>query len=604
MKIFKLNIPFIIIIFMLFLSCEDILDKSPKDSYSDPVVWSDINLAEAYLTKVYQSLDFQFSRHGKTGSLADEITRGKGGSASEYTLGQITPTNLDAQVGQLTWERYSNIRRINQFLVNIENVPKNYEGVARSKIEDQIKVLKGEALFLRAWEYHTILRSYGGVPIIDIAFSLEDDFLEYSRSTFEETVDFIVKDCIEAAALLNLKSDMEMGRATREAALALKSRVLLFAASDLTADGTAKNELVGYKNPNRTALWKAAKDAAKEVMDLGTVKLEDFGAPDKDEVAENYFAFFKAHTLENSEVIWGRMFRKDVGNIHYLNRSCGPNGNSNFGNSAPLQQFVDSYQMIDGSDFFDHFKIDENNEYVNISTKFDSGNPYDNREPRFYASILYDGAVWQPRFSNLVDRDPIGIYDRRTRKVIENGSVVLEYDGIDTRNGPVDNWNGSYTGYCTKKSNDDKTIGRDEANENIEIYLRYAEVILNYAEACLGLGEEEIASQYINLIRNRSGLPDFKGDITEALRYERKIELFFENNRWYDIRRWKILEEVLDMTPGGVHIEEVTEDGLISVTWKRITAVETYRPSEKLYWIPIADDEMKRAPKLVQNPGY
>lgn len=590
---------------VFFSACnEDILDKSPLNSYSDPLVWSNIDLASTYLTRVYQQLDYSLSRHQKKGNMTDEVTIAKGGTSNVYNQGTITASNTGTDIGQLSWNHFSNIQRINLFLENIDRVANSYSDAEKPKIEARAKVLKGEALFLRAWEYHTIMFSYGGVPLMEKPFTLNEDFNGITRATFKETVDFIVKDCDDAASLLKLKSEMEMGRATKESALALKSRVLLFAASDLTADGTAKSELVGYANPNRTALWTAARDAAKAVMDLGTAKLADFGAPNKKLVAEKYFAMFKAYDLSDNEVIWGRMFRQDVGSRHTINRSAGPNGNSNYGNTCPLQAFVDSYEMEDGSKFFDHFTLNENKEYKNISTKFRNENPYYNREPRFYASILFDSAVWQPRFSNLSDIDPVGIYDRRTRKVIENGVVISERYGLDTRQGPVDNWNGSYSGYVLKKLLDDKCIGRDEYNQNIWIYLRFVEVIFNYAEACLELGDETNAAKYINMVRNRAGLPNFTGDITAALRHERKIEMFMEDIRWYDIRRWKILIDVLNTPPGGIDIMEVVNDGVKTTTWKWISAQPVNKPNEKLYWLPIAADELKRAPQLQQNPGY
>ena len=364
------------------------------------------------------------------------------------------------------------------------------------------------------------------------------------------------------------------------------------------------NELVAYNNPDRNALWTAAKNAAKAVIDLGTCELADFGAPDQAMVAQKYFEFFKAYDLSNSEVIWGRMHRKDVGFTIATNRRLGPNGLNNWGDNGPTGNHVDSYEMKDGSKFFDHFTIAENGEYVNISSIFTSNNPYRDRDPRFYASILYDSAVWQPRFPNLADIDPLGIYDRRTRIKIINGNVVSERFGLDTRSGPVEPWNGAYGGYLLKKFMDDKIIGRDENNENIILYIRYAEVLLNYAEACLELGETETATVYLNMIRNRSGLPDFTGDITKALRHERRIELFAENLRWYDIRRWNIIEDVLSETPSGIDITEVNEDGVTTTTWKWIQAQPNNHWLDKMYWIPIPTEELNKAPQLIQNPGY
>lgn len=141
--------------------------------------------------------------------------------------------------------------------------------------------------------------------------------------------------------------------------------------------------------------------------------------------------------------------------------------------------------------------------------------------------------------------------------------------------GPVQAWNVGYTGFLMKKMMDHEVIGRDEFNENVRISLRYAEVIMNYAESSLGLGETQEAARYINMIRNRAAMPDFIGDIEKALRYEREIEFTFKNIRWFDIRRWKILEEEL-VDAKGVEITEITnlENETITTTWRRLIVQE------------------------------
>lgn len=605
MKNISIHIMLFALFMLLFTACEDALDKSPVNSYSDESVWSDINLASTYLLGAYNEIAHDL--HGTmSGAMTDEILIGRGPSSQPYNTGEITADRIGNVHDKDCWERcFENIQKINLFLQNIENISSYYDESERSQIEEQASVLKGEAVFLRAWEYHCLMRSYGGVPLIDSPFTLESDFLTYERSSFEETVNFIVDDCDEAADLLMWKADTEMGRATREAAMALKSRVLLFAASDLTADGNAQSNLVGYENPDREALWTAARDAAKAVIDLPSCELSDFGAPDKEAVAENYHLFFAARDLSSEEVIWGRMFLPDVGERHNFNTTSGPNGYGGAGRNGPMQQMVDSYQMEDGSSFQDHFTLNENNEYINISTQFTNENPYYNRDPRFYGSVYYDSAKYlMPRWENLIDIDPVGIYDRRTRIVIENGQEISSRPGLDTRGGPYRSWNGNYCGYLTKKFTDPETVTRDEKNENIYIYIRYAEIILNYAEACLELGDIATATEYINMIRNRAAMPDFTGDVEDALRYERKIELYQEDSRWYDIRRWKILMDVMDITPAGIDITEITEDGVTTTTWKRIDAQEANNTVEKMYWLPIESSERKRAPQLDQNPGY
>ena len=606
------NIILSLILVLLLPACEsDLLDKTPLDSYSDVTVWSDPALASAYLSYCYHYLNYGL-RAVMLGSVADEMPVGRGSSSQPYNLGTISPDNLGGAQGNpffthLSWStgNWQNVQRINIFLDNIDLIKDNYPASEQAAVKAKTDVLKGEGLFLRAFVYHNFCRLYGGVPIMKTANKLGDDFGSLARATFEETVNFIAKDCDDAAALLPLKADQVMGRATKEAALALKSRILLFAASDLTADGSAVSEIVGYKTSNRTALWTTAKNAAKAVIDLGTAKLADFGAPDQAAVANNYFRFFMAYTLASDEVIWGRMFLMSLGQTHRINQTNGPNGINNFGRNGPLQSMVDEYEMKDGSKFFDHFEIDGSKNYKNKSTVFGHENPYYDREPRFYANVLYDSALWQQRPANLQPRDPLGIYERRTHRTMNADGSFTDVFGLDTRKGPLSPGNGCYGGYLTKKFMDITSNGDVQNNQNIWIYMRYAEVLLNYAEACLELGETDEAATYINMIRNRASLPDFTGDIKEALRHERKIELYGEESRWYDIRRWKILIETMTPPLGGIDILEIKNlDGTYTTTWKWIKAHADNKPDVKLYWIPIGTTEMKKAPQLAQNPGY
>jgi starch-binding outer membrane protein, SusD/RagB family len=588
---------FAILVLMLLACSEKILDKTPLDSYSDPIVWADANLASRYLNTIYNNVPNGWrgrGHHYSTAPFAREATYLKGGTLLEYDRADISPDNVGNDRGHLNWVKFPEIQKLNYFISNIEKMPD----------QTSANVLKGEALFLRALFYVEICRSYGGVPLFDKPNQFGDEFSQIGRATFEETIDFIVKDCDEASQLLDLKSNSVMGRATKEAALALKSRILLFAASDLTADGLAESELVGYSSPDRTALWTAARDAAKAVIDLGTCQLSDFGAPDQAEVAKKYFEFFYAKTLADKEIIWGRMYRLDVGAALWTNRWCGPNGLNCWGNNGPYGNLADEYEMKDGSKFFDHFTLDANKEYKNSSSTFLHENIFYDREPRFYANFLYDSVPWQKRPEDLAGTDPLGIYDRRTRIVIEGGVEISKRFGIDTRQGPVSPQNAPYTGYILKKYMDPEVIGATDRNHNVTIWIRYAEILLNYAEASLELGDEETAKTYINMVRNRAGLPDITGNIETALRHERRIEFTIESVRWYDERRWKNLEENFAPELYGVDITEVTEDGVTTTTWAQSYAAPERTFDKKLYWIPIPRDEIQRAPLLVQNPNY
>ena len=593
----------------VFTSCEkQILDKKPLDNYSDATIWADVNLADRYLLQSYNCL--QADLHvSMLSNLTDESNATHAFGMENYLTGKMTADNPSPIPGAwgmdwMSWDViFSYIQQINIFISNVDKVLDSYNEPEKSAMKEKVDGMKGEAYFLRAFCYYQLACNYGGVPIMEVPNKLGDDFLTIIRATFEETVNFITSDCDAAFDLLG--DDMEMGRATKGAALALKSRVLLFAASDLMADGTATNEYVGYTNPDRNALWTAAKNAAKAVMDLGMYELADFGAPDRVAVSKNYFGLFKSKDLSNKEIIWGKMFLKNVGALNENNMNHGSNGFGDWGCTAPTQNLVDAYQMEDGSDFFDHFELDNEGYYRNISSNYTNENIYYNRDPRFYGTILYDSAKWLNRYADLIEKDPLGIYDRRTRITIQNGVEISKIFGIDTKGGPVDSEDGTNTGYVMKKYLDDEVYSMFGRNENVWIELRYAEVLMNYAEACLELGETLEATTYINMIRNRAAMPDFTGDIRDALRYERRIEFAFESRRWYDIRRWKLLEEALT-DANGVNIIEIKNlnDGTITTTWRQIHVEDRGPVQSKMYWLPIPRAEMKRAPQLVNNPGY
>lgn len=610
MKSYRSYIRILSLLIIALSSCSKILDKTPQDKYSDALLWSDVNLADKYLLDTYNNALNGGFGYLSFASVTDESHDTHGFGTENYLQGNITSSNTAPfgiwAFGYTTWNTmYKNIQKLNIFLENVDKISLAYPAAEQPTIKTRTDLMKGEAIFLRAFCYHQLARNYGGVLLITKPFEVGGDYLSIKRATFQETVDFISQQCDTSAALLNDKAGMEMGRATKGAALALKSRILLFAASDLTADGSAATDIVGYKPADRTALWTAAKNAAKAVMDLGTYDLADFGAPDKAAVATNFFNFFKKTDLSSNEVIWGKMFLKDVGSRNQMNLINGTNGFVMYGCNAPTGNLADAFQMEDGSPFSNHYQVDANNFYRNVSSKYGSPNMYYNREPRFYAEILYDSAIWQKRLPDLAPRDPLGIYDRRTRISIKGGVESRVY-GIDTRQGPIDPDDGTYTGYTFKKYMDDAVYGTEtNNNQNAWLEFRYAEVLLNYAEACIGLNQIPEATIYINKVRNRSALPDFTGDATTALRYERRIEFVYEDVRWYDIRRWKILDEALVNATGVDIIETNNQDnGTVSTTWRKIQVQQRGPVQPKMYWVPIPVDEINRAPQLVPNPGY
>lgn len=573
-------------------SCNNLLDVKPLDQITSAAVWKDASLMKAYVNNMYIGLGKgEFNSTSGLGDLTDEAMWTNG--ATTFLLSNITPDNMGiiggSRFSYLNWDdNYSYIRKCNVFLENTKDS-------SSFKEKDLVQRLRGETYFLRAYFYHNLLRTFGGVPIITHVYGLDDSTL-VARNSFAETVDFIVKNADSAAALLPLsyKGD-DVGRATKGAALALKSRVLLYAASDLYNINPSGMPETGYKNASasdRQARWQAAKDAAKAVMDLNMYSLYN---KFPDSAAENYSNLFLDKT-SNPEIIFCRFLSTENGAPN-VGTWFSPNGYDGWGEESPIQQMVDAYEMRDGSEF-------------SWDNQTEAAHPYENRDPRFYASIFYDGAHWRKRYSDGAGFDPVGIVQAFKELTLPDGSTL---PGIDTRQGPIENWNGSYPNYYCRKFLDPTNDHLAIAQEVPWIFFRYGEILLNYAEASMELGEYQDARDAINQIRERAGMPDFSPSLTDVqmmkkYRNERRVEMAFEQQRFFDMRRWMIAPVVMSENAKGIEIFVKGTDRADRSTYHdyqyNVVAVQDRRWNDKMYFMPIPFDEIQRNSELVQNPGY
>jgi hypothetical protein len=571
--------------------CNSILDVSPKDQFPEQAVFADPNLAEAFLNDIYRGMG-----HGlyeiMLSSLTDETHFIHGYGTDKIVQAVITPSDRgcldDGRLAHYNWgSTYSRIRQVNTFLSQIDQA--TFDAALKQR-------MKGEAFFLRAYFYHNLMRMYGGVPLITKVYGLNEDY-SVARSSFQETVAFIAADADSAAALLPLSySGADIGRATKGAALALKARVLLYAASDLYNANPSRNAYTGYTSPqDPAALWRAAKDAAKAVMDLGIYSLFRPNPANAQEAAQNYGDLFLQKV--STEAILSRYFlatRDDGYNPGLFN---GPNGFHTWGGNTPIQNLVDDYRMADGS------KFDWNN-------PAEAAAPYANRDPRFYASIAYDGAPWRPRPDDVKGLDPVGIIQTFRALKLPDSSVVA---GLDTRDSPVENWNGAYSGYYIRKFIDPSVNAQFTKEEVPWIFFRYGEVLLNYAEASIELNELGDAVTALNQIRVRAGMPPFAAALGQATlrdeyRNERRVEMAFEEQRFFDVRRWMIAPPALSKPAQGINIFLSGTSRTDRTTWTNYRyatdTVQTRVWNDKMYFMPIRLDEMNRNSLLKQNPGY
>lgn len=556
------------IVIFLLIGCDqgilsdNILHKEHKSALTEDNVFGDIELTERYVWDAYNVLGYRglhnsdgAARRVMIASLTDEAYWLFNYGTWNWLAGLTTPDEALSRFP--IWEQmYDGIRKVNVFFDKIDEV----EGD-----EERINRLKGEMKYLRAWAYARLINFYGGVPLITDAFELDDDF-ERERDSYQDIVNFIVNELDETAEMVpGTVNDNEWGRVTKGAAMALKAKQLLYAASKLHDPNTQPNgPLFDYENSTK---WQAASDAAKAVLDMDQYSLQDVNS------SQDYQDIF---LRINPEIIHGRAEHSEYGSVGTRVDINSPNGlGGNSCNTLTLN-LVQDFEMANGK------KIHEEGSGYNPSPE----TVYDNRELRFYASVVYNGGTFR-------------------------GQEVEFFlpGGQSSSDGP-EGWNYTVTGHTLRKFLDESIDPTQEIGTQPIIYFRLAEFYLNYAEAQYHLGNESIAREYLNIIRNRVNLPDRNSsgqELLEDIRHERRIELNFENgHRFFDVRRWMIAGNTENESVLGREWKYVDEDGELDINGELIyndIVVQEREFNPRNYYLPIQRSEVERS-GIEQNPGY
>ena len=544
----KARIIYIAAAFFLFTACDGKLEIEPTDQLTDVTVWQTPANANLFLNDIYNSLNpgpqstvftnvpseisndplDNFSDNSISGPLAGIP------SYVNFAQGAYGPST---PIFTPHWKNmYANIRQCNVFI----------ENVSKAGFDDNTKKgMLAQARFLRAYFYKSLMDLYGGVPLITFPLprTAQGDGIFYPRNTYEECVAFIQKECEAAAADLPLKvAAKEAGRATKGAAWALEGEQLLYAGK-----------------------WK----------DAAAVNLKIINAGAGYDLYPDYGQLFLPANENNQEVIFDVQYAANVkGEIKekYWNPVKVSDGGG-WGAVNPTQNLVDDYEFLDGKT------------EAEGSVMFDPEHPYDNRDKRFAASIIYDGASWKNGI----------IY---TRLGVANNTNELDEAGAGGK---------GRTGYFLKKMVDPAIVPGVSSGANAVIW-RYAEVLLNYAEAQNeAAGPDGTVYDAVNKVRTRAGLPALPGNLTQSgmrarIRRERRVELAFEGKRLFDLWRWKIAGEVFSKP---LRAMKITGNG-DHLIYQKINAGGgkiTFDPS-KNYLMPIPQTVMAQNPKIEQNPNY
>lgn len=560
------NIIFIFLLSVLLVSCDsDFLNVKPTN-LTDEAVWKDAALTEAYIINLYTGIRLtdkepsQGDRYIGFGrgfhwamyaSVTDEAVYSNDDQTYLVQRGQLSPSNIGWM--STVWGRsYRSIREANLVLENISETPVS---------EERRERLVAEIRFVRAFRYFDLLKGFGGVPLMgDRVTKLTDNFDDlYDRKTIDETVGYIVSELDEIIGSLPDApgSDWERGRATAPAAMALKSRVLLYAASPLYTDGV-----------NDAAKWTAAAEAANDVIELNQFSLVKNLSVDP---SENYRLFFLSPPTTTEDIFF-REYTPTSPSMA-MERMNAPNGYGGWGGNCPMQNLVDDYEMSNGLPISDG------------ASGYDEQDPYTDRDPRFYATILHNGA------------------DYRGRKI-----ETFLPSGKDSPDGN-EPWNTSPTGYYLRKFLKETVDLEDWNNMGTATwrYFRYAEILLNYAEAQNeAVGPDGSVYDAINEVRDRAGMPALPGGLTqdqmrERIRNERRIELAYEEHRYFDVRRWLIADVVENESAQGISI--TNNGGTLTFARKEALGGKNFEPQH--YWFPIPISEINISNgKLQQNPDY
>jgi len=594
------NLLFIALIFIGITSCEDdsFLDTSNKANLDDNTLWVSEQNADLFLNGCYAKLyptgsgwpdtqldNFSDDAHArvyfgsyswKEGNVNIALTPGGGFS------GPQGPSN-----GNNSWQAtYKNVRDLNSYIENIRLHASNYSS-------DYVASRIDEARFLRAYHYSELFMRTGGVVIDTVVQSRSSsslDDLQKPRNTYEETFNFIISelDVILNNANLEIKyqiSNPDAGRATLGAAMVLKGWIQLFAASP--AYNSPSPAVPDPNNLQHFASYNAARWADAAATNKKFIETWGGGVYD---LFPEMVNFWREENEYNSEVIWDRQFVPGTLPNRY-GAYGGPANldniiNVTWGEYQPTQSIIDDFQMANGKNITDP------------TSGYDDQNPYLGREKRFYDFICFDGSTYFREWMSKPD------------------TVWMRIDKVNQSNNEIDLSganDATQTGYWFTKQLS-KYDPRDLADcgQNYVFY-RYAEVLLNYAEAQNeAVGPDASVYAAINAIRTRPGtdLPELLGGLSKdemrnAIHRERRIELSYEQKRLFDIWRWKEADERLNQPTMGTKIyNSIPDDNSGVWIYEKFPLAMGHIFTNKMYFSPIPQEVIDRNPKILQNLGY
>ena len=571
-----------------FMSCNKQLDLPSDGRITMDQVFSDYNRTRGYLNSCYGYLPTLSMDRASLSDEAEDANDVTSGSKFDmWYSGNLTPSNYGSfsSDGSPWTSLYEGIYKCNNFLANIGG------STAYASAEEKAG-WTAQAHALRALYYLQLIKRYGGVPIFSTPLGIDHDFSKDTRASFADVVKFIVNDCDSALAVPNTQLgfswniyDNQYGIMSRAVAYAIKSEAVMYAASPLWSDGT-------YTWADAT---KATAEALFQCLD------NDYSlftkVPTGDAAQNAYALYFLTSSNDKRAVDKETIYQGGATMNVWRDAGLPTNDGMTTAGPCPTQDLVDSYEMANGeapiTGYSDASRLQP---IVNAASGYDENNPYVGRDPRFYASIYYNGAV---RYLNQPSGQKVETY-------------VGGAEGISSLN-----IKHTRTGYYLRKFNNYKSAKSNNADGAMRLF-RLAELYMNFAECAYQsdgpdapitlLGHTMTAREAVDAVRERAGMPDFpvgmsKEDFEKKYRNERRVEFAFEEQRFFDVRRWKILDQT-DKFVTGMSIAK-TGTGF---TYSRFKFNDRGCSTDKYLMYPIDQTE---ANKIVgytgvdwQNPGW
>lgn len=597
----------LLIVSVMLASCRKYLSQVPEQSLDIDKAFSTMPLAEQFLANIYDYVPNEYRQRDPGMENAGVWTCGS--DEAEFTWGDEFSNNINnasydasSSVIETYWSNYyKGIRAASVFLQNADRIS------TVGSTTDMIIKHKAEARALRAIFYFYLMRSYGPVVLMGETPAPVDTNLQIPRSSYDECTNYVVNELEKAAGDLPVvwdNFDENGGRITKGVCMAIRAQALMYAASPLfngNTDYAALKNRDGKQLINQTYdpnKWKLAADAYRDFINGFVPSVYDLNMEYNNGVLDPYMSCKNAIIKDwNKEAVFVRV-SNSIGPWQYAltpHHDGAPGGNDSQGGTAidPTQEMVNAFFMANGRSIDDPLSG-----YVSSGTTMfqapldtkprDTYNPYVNREPRFYVNITYNNSLWLNT---------------------QNGEIVTQLYFHGNSGHYTTQSDYSKTGYVARKA---MGFSKWNINNRTEPLLRLAEVYLNYIE-CLNessAGNSDIL-KYLNLIRIRAGVPTYGGSdpnalpvpagqsaMRDAIRKERRVELAFENNRFFDVRRWKIAEQTDN---GAVHGLSYDLD---MPNFYTVRILENRVFKKQHYLFPIPTKDVNNDKQLVQNIGW